>query len=72
MHLKVKIIDSFTLHKRGIVLCTNLDYDKEHHRFNKGDTLSFNKKTYEILSIQAILKGGRGNVKKDYVAFLVK
>jgi len=69
MHLKdIKIVDSFNITGRGKVLVTDLDYDKECHRFAKGDTFRIDDKIYEILSVEAILKtGGR-----EFVSFMVK
>lgn len=73
MHLKkIKIVDSFSVTGRGKVLVTDLDYDKECHRFSKGDTFRVEDKIYEILSVEALLVSKRGSSKGDVVSFIVK
>lgn len=69
MHLKdVKIVHTFNITGRGKALVTDLDFDKEAHRFFKGDTLRVEDKIYEIISVEAILQVGG----KEFVAFIAK
>lgn len=69
MHLKdINIVDSFNVTGKGKALVTDLNYDSEYHRFKKGDTLRYDDKIYEILSIEAILAVGH----KEYITFITK
>ena len=69
MHLKnIKIVNSFNITGRGKALVTDLNYDKECHRFAKGDTLRVEDKIYEIISVEAILKTGG----QEFVSFISK
>ncbi len=71
MHItNVKITYCANITGRGIALFTDLDYDAEHHRFNKGDTIDFKDKVYEIIGVNAAYRGGK--VKRDFVALLSK
>ena len=69
MHLKdIHIIDSFNITGRGKMLATDLDFDSNFCYFNKGDTLRYDDKIYEVIGIEALLKAGG----KEFIAFVVK
>lgn len=73
MHIKnIKIISSFIITGRGRAFQTNLDFDVNRDKFNKGDTFRYQDKVYEINSVEAMLIMSDDKSRRDVVAFIAK
>ncbi|HWY35319.1 MAG TPA: hypothetical protein VNX68_11790 [Nitrosopumilaceae archaeon] len=65
------IVESFNVTGRGIALVTKLNYDKEHRKFNKGDTIEYQNKIHKVLSVEALLIK-KGETSEDVVALITE